>query len=165
MKTLLTLALALFVTIVHATELSIVKETIPYASIDEAAKAAITNIFATTSESSNEWAGVIVQIGNQYFYTCPVNSGEFATFNIRVAFPTNGKLVALYHSHPGTEYSGEYFSPSDVQIATELKLPSYIGVETSHNIHRFVPGKDPTSAYTNSISHISQGRIATGNKI
>jgi len=125
---------------------------------------ALTNIFNVTGESSNEWAGVIVQIKDKFFYTCPVSSGEFSTFTVRAAFPKSAKLVAIYHSHPGTEYAGEYFSPDDVAVAKQLNLPSYIGVLTSHNIHRYIPSKDSTQTYHNG-SHIAKGFTSTGTVI
>jgi hypothetical protein len=154
-------------TICNATERSTITETIAYDSQDEAAKAALTEIFTTNSETSNEFAGVIVQMNGKYFYTCPVSSGETSSFSVRAAIPHNGKIVAIFHNHPGHEYSQlEYFSPNDVQVAKEMNLTSYIGVNASHNIHKFVPGKSVVSAFYNGgASAIPDGFISSGSVI
>jgi hypothetical protein len=149
-------------TICNATELSTIKETVEYNSADDAARAALTEIFDSVTTNSNEMAGVIVQIGSKFFYTEPVGSSEYGHFNVRASYPKNAKVVAIYHDHPGIEKLAEFFSIDDVNVAMELNLVSYIGIVDSHNIRRFTPGK---SARISASGSLTSAKYSAGSVI
>ncbi len=116
-----------------------------FASVDQAASAALHEIMPTSASEVIEYAGCLYEQKGKVFYTVPETSSEARGFNIHCRFPQSAKLVGIFHTHPGDEETNEVFSQPDVEVAVKLGLPSYIGITRSSSIKRFIAGKDKTS--------------------
>jgi hypothetical protein len=93
----------------------------PYATAREAAEAALL----LSEGSPTELAGGIILREGGYYFTSPVGTGRGDHFDIRLRFA--GKLVAIYHTHPGEGADlSSTFSPEDRTVAKQLNVVSYI---------------------------------------
>lgn len=101
------------------------------AGLDQAEKASI----------QKEFAGAIVEKDGSYCYTEPVSNGVDGSFKVRLLFPKDYHLVAIYHTHPEAPKS-ELFSKEDVDLAKGNRLVSYIRVVGSGKTLRFDPKID-----------------------
>jgi hypothetical protein len=91
-----------------------------------------------------EYGGVLIERAGRYYYTLPVTSGSNKELALRFSLPGDVKLAASFHTHPKYGDCDNYFSPTDVDAATRMRLPSYIGALIDGSIHRFVPGRTRT---------------------
>lgn len=121
-----------------------------YASPLLAAMAALSS--AQQQKQNSEWAGGVFQNGQgQYQYTVP-QAGSESHFDLKLSVPKEDKLSALYHTHPKYDANGqdvgqksdEMFSPNDVQVADQLKVPSFIWTGYDGKNREYVPGQTPT---------------------
>lgn len=113
-----------------------------YPTADEAASAALHQIMPVSAERQVEYGGAIYEQDGEYLFTEPQSSNNTREVTIHIRLPKSAKFVALYHSHPGLEADSEEFSEMDIEVATKLNVPSYIGVTRSNTIHRFIPHQD-----------------------
>lgn len=128
---------------------------IGFVTVQEAALAALKNI--TTNEKSKdfeqfEYGGNVFVRNQKYYYTLPQTSHESHTFRINVGFPTDGRIVAIYHNHPRVTVLNpnnntqvdltNVFSPSDIKAAEDGKIPSYILVTSKNEIRVYDPSID-----------------------
>lgn len=106
------------------------------------AASALSKNFGTTK--SGEHAGVIFQRpdGKYVYSTVTPQSGD--TFSLKASVPSGYKLAGIVHSHPGDDDDAGYFSPTDVDVANQLKLPSYIRFLKDDSMRKFVPGVTKT---------------------
>lgn len=96
-------------------------------SVDSSAQKALLAL----PSSSYEQAGVIY--GNQdgkYAYSLPVTQHDRDNFALKT------KL--------SDDEFGQVFSPRDIQVAEQLKVPSYVLFLKDHSIRKYVPGETPT---------------------
>lgn len=93
-------------------------------------------------DADQESAGLIMQHPNgQYFYTAPIPSQQHDHFALRAAVQKGWKIAGIYHTHPGNDADGQLFSPDDLQMATQLKVPSYIKFMKDGAIRKYIPGQ------------------------
>lgn len=115
---------------------------IEYPTADDAAKAALATV--VDHNTKTEEAGAVYQCGAVYHFTASVGSDESAAVkDLHIAFPSQCKFVALYHTHPELEMvtmnlSG-YLSEADVKLADDLNVTSYVLDVKANQIHRYVP--------------------------
>lgn len=94
------------------------------------------------SDDSQESAGLLMQHpSGQYFYTTPIPSQQHDHFALRAAVQQGWKIAGIYHIHPGNDADGQLFSPDDLQMAAQLKVPSYIKFMKDGAIRKYVPGQ------------------------
>lgn len=97
------------------------------AGFDTMNDAAIAAETAAKSVSAyDEYAGAVILYNGKYFYTLPASNGRDDHFSVRLFFPQNAKIVALYHTHPAAPFS-EFFSPDDIDVANQMNVTSYVG--------------------------------------
>lgn len=109
-----------------------------YPTPDEAAIAA--ERAALPLSSHYEYGGAIYRTSaGLYAYTTPQTSHDAHHIEIRAKFA--GKLVAVYHTHPGLGDSNKEFSPDDKDVARTLRVPSYIGVVADQSVRRYDPSQ------------------------
>ncbi|MES4787429.1 MAG: hypothetical protein C4294_18305, partial [Nitrospiraceae bacterium] len=118
----------------------------PYRTANQAAVAAINDIFPLTAASGNEWGGRVYRMPNGKFsYTepkegNPKNMGEVPT----LICPNDGKNEGMYHTHPNVRpYSNGSGDPNkvsggDQEWAENEKKPIFIGTPNG-NILKFTP--------------------------
>lgn len=117
---------------------------IPFPSQDDAARAALDEICATSIREDMEYAGFIYaydQFG-KYYYTVPVAIGPHGGQGT-IPLPPDGAMIAgQYHSHgaeSGPEYDDENFSFTDMAIAIMLQTSTYL-VTPSSQVLRYDGG-------------------------
>lgn len=130
-----------------------------YADVDLAAIAALDRIAA----SNLEHGGVLFKrkADGSYGYSTAV-PGERERFTARARFhPDEYELAGLYHTHPGEDAA--FFSPHDVDIAKQMRLPSFIKILEMGDVRRFTPGKTKTKSKR--MSGLASARIAEGDPV
>jgi Domain of unknown function (DUF4329) len=116
-----------------------------YKSPDLAAVAGLDE--AEKANSRLEFAGAIVEKNGNFCYTSPVSNRDDGSFKVRLQFPKDYRLVALFHTHPDHPNS-EFFSKADVDVATSTRLVSYIRVVAREETLRFDPKVDRLEKYS-----------------
>lgn len=92
------------------------------AAMDAAAHSALS--ISTT----NEVGGAIYKQGTAYHFTLGVTANAGNAVDYRVALPQGAKMVALYHTHPGTNGGADHFSPDDLKLADSMHTSMYVVV-------------------------------------
>lgn len=90
-----------------------------------------------------EQAGVFYGTPSGYQSSIPVTQREHDQFALRAQIPKGDTLGAIFHNHPGDDDRAGFFSPEDIQTATQLKVPSYVMFQNG-SIRKFVPGTTKT---------------------
>jgi Domain of unknown function (DUF4329)/Prokaryotic homologs of the JAB domain len=104
--------------------------------LDDVASTALHSVEPRSKYTGMEFGGAIYELNGQLVATAPeTGNGHEVTLHIRI--PHGAHLVALYHTHPGSQSSNEDFSEADISVAKQLKVPSYILATRSGTIHRF----------------------------
>lgn len=114
-----------------------------YKTLLQAAIAALHLAAGNTNQTGTEWAGAILETpAGQFVVTAPV-AGSEDHFDLKVEIPVGDKLVGLYHTHPSNDSTtgDNQFSPLDVQVATQLRVPSFIWVQRTKAVKEFTPGR------------------------
>lgn len=97
-------------------------------------------------DDDQESAGLIMQHpSGQYYYTAPIPSQQHDHFALRAAVQQGWKIAGIYHTHPGNDADGQLFSPDDLQMASQLKVPSYIKFMKDGAIRKYIPGQTASS--------------------
>lgn len=92
-----------------------------------------------------EKAGILYKTEDgQYCWTLPVTTSQ-DRFDIKAKMPPNATLAGIYHTHSvdgtkGVNKLDAQFSPEDVHVADQLKVPSYIKVLRNDRILGYTPG-------------------------
>lgn len=115
----------------------------PYDSADLAATA-LADKFGGDKKSQLETAGVIFQgPDGKYRYSSSIG-GRDDSFQLAAQIPKDHTLAALVHTHPGADAAGQVFSPNDLKMAQQLKLPSYVRFLNDGSTRMYQPGKTAT---------------------
>lgn len=97
-----------------------------------------------TNDNHGEQAGVIMQAPDgKYYNTSPIASNH-DHFGLRVQLQQGWKIAGVYHTHPGNDDLGQYFSPNDIAVAESLKVPSYVRFQKDGSVRKYVPGQTTT---------------------
>ena len=93
----------------------------------------------------------------KYLYSAAVTNADHDNFGMRVQLPKGTTLAGIVHSHPGTDDLGQYFSSNDIDIANQLKVPSYIRFLRDDSIRRYTPGQTSTANLRGFGTHVATG--------
>lgn len=109
----------------------------------DAAANAVSRDFAKQIQS--EQAAVVFQHPDgTYRYSTVAPQDTHDAFALRAQIPQGHKLAGIVHSHPGTDADGQVFSPHDLDVSNQLKLPSFIRFNNDNSIRKYVPGVTAT---------------------
>ena len=134
----------------------------PIFQTPDGAAAAVSKMFAHLPGEQS--AACILRPDGTYGYsTISPQQGE-TNFQMRVALPKDHKLACIVHSHPGNDQDGQYFSPDDINVANQLKVPSFIRFNRDDTIRRFTPGVTKTTSIPMS-GHPFGVKAAVGDQI
>jgi hypothetical protein len=124
-------------TCAHAADLPIAttEGAVGYDSESLAAEAALKA--AVEQSSVTEQAGGVALKGGKFYPTNAVSNGYEDRFAIRLRF--EGKLVAIYHTHPTNGFS-EGFSDADKSVAAQMGVHSYIRSIASNSVYLLSSG-------------------------
>jgi hypothetical protein len=136
---------------------------IPAQTLDAAARALIAGFPNTPNV---EQSGLIYQNKDgSYGYSIPVTQNESKGFALRAAADPDHKFVAIVHTHPTDDPASQVFSPNDVTVANQLKVPSYIQFLADGSIRKYIPGQTATKDYTLPNTRFSSGKTAIGDSL
>lgn len=91
-----------------------------------------------------EHAGVLIQTAEGKYQYSTLIQGDRDSFALAAKLPKGAKLAGIVHSHPGDEDMSQVFSPGDVTIANQLKIPSYVRFLKDGSVRKYVPGETAT---------------------
>jgi hypothetical protein len=137
----------------HAGELPVARlapDAAAYASMQAAARAAITTALPLSTES--EYGGVLIRCERGHYATEPVTSGNPRNVEYRAPIPKGCRLEGVYHTHVGKDARALKFSNIDIRAARTLHIPSFLGVHVDTQIRVFDPASmqghsDPARMY------------------
>lgn len=93
-----------------------------------------------------EQAGVLYSTPKgKFVYSIPTTQHEQDGFSLRAMLANGNKLAGIVHSHPGEDEFGQVFSPKDIDVASQLKVPSYVLFMKDGAVRKYVHGQTPTS--------------------
>jgi len=119
-----------------------------YSTELEAAQEALK--VAAEQSTTLEQAGGIVLKGGLYYPTNAVSNSDAGHFSIRIRL--SGKLVAIYHTHPGRDGTADAFSRDDRDVAKSMQVHSYIRAIESGAVYLLV-GDRATQLGGHSLCH------------
>ena len=93
----------------------------------------------------------------KYIYSDAVTNSDHDNFGMRIQLPKGTTLAGIVHSHPGNDDLGQYFSSNDIDVANQLKVPSYIRFLRDDSIRRYTPGQTSTGNLRGYGTHIAKG--------
>lgn len=112
-----------------------------FESIDDAAHGA----FSRLEKSALEQAGIIYRNqAGKFQYSIPTSQGQRDGFALSAPTSKDAQIAAIFHTHPGDDSLAGVFSPNDVQVAKQLKVPSYIQFLKDSSVRSFTPGSTAT---------------------
>jgi hypothetical protein len=116
----------------------------PFNTQDEAASAALKEIYGPSMRTGYEWTGNIYRNpDNTFSFSPPVTSrSPDESYPNQSPVPAGREIVATFHSHGGGSLDGfetdEIFSPDDKLKATLSKDPMYL-LTPRGNLFRYTP--------------------------
>jgi hypothetical protein len=130
--------------------------------LDSSAKSVLDTL---TDDSRGEQAGVILQSPDgKYYSTTPIASADHNHFGMRVQLQKGWKISGIYHTHPGNDDLGQYFSTNDLAVAESLKVPSYIRFQSDGSVRKYTPGQTKTRMMSVSSERFGM-RVARGDNL
>ena len=118
-------------------------------TIDQAAKA-LSEKFGATSRNINEQAGVLFKSPDGKFQYSTGIGGSDDNFALAAQIPDQFSLAGIVHTHPGQTSDSQVFSPHDLDVANQLKLPSYVRFLKDGSTRKYIPGTTATQQFRQS---------------
>jgi hypothetical protein len=113
------------------------QSTVGDSSIDDCIHAVMGKLTRDVGEQS----GVIMQgPDGKYYNTDPISTNH-DHFGMRVQIPHGWKIAGVYHTHPGDDDLGQYFSTNDLAVSESLKVPSYIRFQKDGSVRRYTQAR------------------------
>lgn len=137
-----TAALCLSSAIASANPRSTIMADVSYATLDDAARAALH--LALPLSAKHEYGGAVLLIEGRYYVTDPVTSGHSHDVSYDVVAPRGAVLAGVYHTHP-CDARSSVFSPNDGETVRSLGVPSYMA-DACTGVIRVLTPKDVTQA-------------------
>lgn len=95
-----------------------------------------------------EQAAIIMRCSDgSHKYSTIAPQLEHDNFALSAQIPQGCAISGIVHTHLGDDHDGQMFSPHDVAVANQLKVPSYIHFVSSGSMRKYVPGQTATSNY------------------
>lgn len=126
-----------------------------YDSLDQAAHE-ISKNFA--QQPQIEQSAALFKTPAGYQTSAVVTNSDHDNFGMRVQLPQGVTLAGIIHGHPGNDELAGYFSPNDINVANQLKVPSYIRFLSDNSLRRFTPGQTK-------INYMMGAKVARGDGI
>lgn len=112
-----------------------------------------------------EQAAILIQKPDgSYAYSTVAHQKDHDNFALQAAIPHGHKLAGIVHSHPGDDDNGQVFSPHDLDVADQLKVPSFVRFLKDDSVRSYTPGKTKTSFIKQAGTKL-QSRVADGDPI
>jgi hypothetical protein len=121
-------------------KVTLVQNGLSYDSLDEAAHSFLSPFL----QHPQEHAGVILRNPQGKYELSTSAPGDHDNFSIAAQIPKGYSLAAILHNHPGDDDMGNVFSPNDLAVAKQLKVPSYVGFSKDGSIRRYTAGETQT---------------------
>lgn len=102
-------------------------------------------------------AALFARPDGKFTYSAAVTNSDHDNFGMRVQLPKGTTLAGIVHSHPGSDDLGQYFSSNDIDVANQLKVPSYIRFLRDDSIRRYTPGQTSTTNLRGLGTHVATG--------
>lgn len=113
----------------------------PVFQTPDAAADAISQGFKGKNEQA---AAIIKRPDGTYGYSTVTPPQTETNFALRLQLPQGHALAGIVHNHPGTDSAGQVFSPDDINVANQLKVPSFIRFNKDSSIRQYIPGVTAT---------------------
>lgn len=132
--------------------------------LDSAVNEAIKRSGQTVADA--EQSGVIYKnTDGHYAFSIPLTSARHDDFALRAQVGKGQELAAIWHSHPGKDTIAGYFSPNDISMADQLKIPSYIRFNSDGTVRSYTPGKTKLQTINTGGGKLSTMRVARGDSV
>jgi hypothetical protein len=129
----------------------------------DAAADAVSKDFG--KQQNVEQAAIILKHKDgSYHYSTVAPQKDHDSFSLKVAFPKEYSIAGVVHSHPGNDDLAGMFSPRDLDVADQLKVPSFIRFLKDNSIRKYIPGKTRTDSMRQTGS-MQQIRTARGDAL
>lgn len=117
-----------------------------YDTVNEAVYHAAT---ATREKFANkgEAISLVYQKDGKFYFTEPQGQDETASVRGEFKIPKGATLAHIIHNHPDGTGDNTYFSPGDIEMATQLKIPSAIIFGADPHISIYTPGVTPVERF------------------
>lgn len=113
-----------------------------------------------------EQAGVLYKnASGQFSASKPVGQGARDEFSLRAKSQPGQTIAGIFHNHPGTDDNGQVFSPRDIAVADQLKVPSYVYFEKTGVTRKYVPGQTATRSIPDPVSPRNRVKVADGDPV
>jgi hypothetical protein len=129
-------------------------------SLDTAAHKAFSQ--SPAMQKAEQAGFMVVGPDGKYAFSNSVTQNDHDNFALRAQIAKGHKLAGIYHTHPGKDTDGQVFSPHDIEVANQLKVPSYVLFLKDGSVRRYTPGKTPTY-HMNLFG--SNGTVADGDSV
>lgn len=116
------------------------------------------------TQDAGEQAGVILKSPDGKFHTSGPVTSAHDNFGLRIQMQKGWQLAGIYHTHPGEDELGQYFSPQDLQTAAALKVPSYVRFQKDGSVRKYVPGQTQTQQMAQ-VGNKFGMKVATGDAV
>jgi hypothetical protein len=101
--------------------------------------AAVAALRSITNKNTETGGGILYnKEQNVYAATAPVGQSDGSHFSAAVGVPQGWQLHSTYHTHP-SGYRSTQFSDDDINMANQLKAPSYVLARDDNKIRVFDP--------------------------
>ena len=112
--------------------------TSPEYDTTDAAAHVLANLFA--KGGNNETAGILYKTpSGKYVYSTTLQ-GDGDHFELRAGVPKGHSIAGIVHTHPTDDPASQVFSQNDIDVASQLKVPSYVRFLHDNSTRKFVPG-------------------------
>lgn len=108
---------------------------------DQAADALSKKMNGDVRTTAGEKAGVLFLGADGKFRYSTTIDGRDDNFALAAQVPADHRMAGIVHTHPGKETTSQVFSPNDLNIAHQLKLPSYVHFLNDGSTRKYVPGQ------------------------
>lgn len=101
-------------------------------------------VLAQEDFASREYATCFIASSDGVVRASPLIRGENDSFKLVVSLHKGDRIIALFHSHPGSNSSTRQFSAQDVATAKQLNVPSYIYLIKDGVFKQYIPFRNST---------------------
>lgn len=112
--------------------------TSPEYDTTDAAAHALANLFA--QGGNNETAGLLYKTPSGKFVYSTSLPGTADHFELHAGVPKGHSIAGIVHTHPTDDPASQVFSQNDIDVAGQLKVPSYVRFLHDNSTRKYTPG-------------------------